>query len=215
MPAGIFIVLYDSERILQNMKHISKLSGVLQRRGFEVELFGSGNSAAEHVLEIIKGHTVGYGGSATCKHLGLFDTVKKHASEVFTHLPGRGGIEERKALCADFFLTSANAVSMDGAIVNIDGTGNRVAATSFGPGRVIYLIGKNKIVPTLHDALRRAKEAAIAVARHYNKKTPCVSTGKCEDCLSPDCVCSITTIHRKCPTGVAISVFLIDEALGF
>ena len=178
-------------------------------------MFRSGDSAAKRVFEIVKGHSVGYGGSVTCRQLGLFDNAKTLASDVFSHLPGRGGDEERKALCADFFLTSANAVSMDGNIVNIDGTGNRVAATCFGPGNVIYLIGKNKIVPTLNDAFQRAKEAAIAVARHYNKKTPCVVSGKCVECLSPDCVCSITTIHRKCPAGVPISVFLIDEDLGF
>jgi hypothetical protein len=197
------------------MKQLEKISANLIRRGFETAIFPTGKEAAQFVLEMVAGCSVGYGGSITCKTLGLFDSIGTPAHEVYTHLPGRAGEDERKALLADIFLSSANALSMDGHIVNIDGTGNRIAATSFGPRRVVYLIGKNKIVPTLHDALLRAKEAAVAVARHYKRKTPCVTTGKCEDCLSPDCVCSITTIHRKCPAGLAASVLLINEDLGF
>lgn len=197
------------------MKQLEKISANLSRRGFETVIFPTGKEAAQYVLEMVRGCSVGYGGSITCKPLGLFATIETYAREVFTHLPGRGDVEERKALLADVFLSSVNALSMDGHIVNIDGTGNRIAATCFGPRRVVYLIGRNKIVPTLHDALLRAKEAAVAVARHYEKKTPCVTTGKCEECLSPDCVCSVTTIHRKCPAGLAASVLLINENLGF
>ncbi len=198
-----------------NMEKLIILSRALNRRGFETELFPSGKTACMRLLEMVQDHTVGYGGSLTLENLDILKDIGAYAKEVFTHLPGRFDNEERQALRTDFFLTSANAVSMDGQIVNIDGTGNRVAATCFGPGRVIYLIGRNKIVPTLEDALLRAKEAAVKVAKRNQRKTPCVKSGKCEDCLSPECVCSITVIHRRKPYGIEISVFLIDEELGF
>lgn len=197
------------------MEQLLRLSTTLQKRNFDVEVFPSGATAAMRLLELVQGRTVGYGGSVTLETLGIFDEIGNYAHDVYTHRPGRAGDEEHRALHADIFMTSANAVSRDGHIVNIDGTGNRVAATCFGPGRTIYLIGRNKVVSTLHDALRRAKETAVKVARHYRRKTPCVSTGKCEDCLSPDCICSITTIHRRKPQGIDMSVFLIDEDLGF
>jgi hypothetical protein len=197
------------------MERLHLLSRALNRRGFESEVFSSGRVASMRLLEMVQGRIVGYGGSLTLENLQVLDDIGACAKELFTHLPGRGGDEERAALHADIFLTSANAVSMDGQIVNIDGTGNRVAATCFGPKRIIYLIGRNKIVPTLDEALLRAKEAAVKVAKRYQRRTPCVATGTCEDCLSPECVCAITTIHRKKPYGLAISVFLIDEELGF
>ena len=197
------------------MERLNQLSQALKRRGFESEVFPSGRVASMRLLEMVRGRSVGYGGSLTLESLDVLGDIGACAKELYTHLPGRGGEEERAALRTDIFLTSANAVSMDGQIVNIDGTGNRVAATCFGPGRVIYLVGRNKIVPTLDDALRRAKEAAVKVAKRYQRRTPCVTTGKCEDCLSPESVCAITTIHRKKPFGIEVSVFLIDEDLGF
>ena len=133
---------------------------------------------------------------------------------MYPHIPGRAEKEERKALTADFYLTSANAVSLDGNIVNIDRTGNRVGATCFGPQRVIYLIGKNKITDNLDSALETAKETAIKLSRHYGFNTPCAKTGRCTDCTSPESICSITTIHRRKPRGMMVSVFLIDEELG-
>ena len=150
----------------------------------------------------------------TLECLGLLESLKRNAKEVFFHLPGGAGEAERKALTADFYLTSANAISMDGHIVNIDGTGNRVAATCFGPKQVIYVVGKNKITETLDDAMIRAKNTAVKLAKYFGRRTPCVKTGKCEDCLSTECICSITTIHRKKPYGINISVFLINEELG-
>lgn len=196
------------------MKRLQLLSRRLNRRGFETEVFESGNLAAQRICEIVDARTVGAGSSMTLESLGLLDSLKTCAKEMFFHLPGGAGEAERNALTADLYLTSANAVSLDGHIVNIDGTGNRVAATCFGPKQVIYLIGKNKVVETLDDAMNRAKDTAVKLAKHYKRRTPCVDSGKCEDCLSPECICSITTIHRRKPYGVDISVFLINEALG-
>jgi hypothetical protein len=196
------------------MKKLKCLSEKLKRRGFDVEVFESGDAVSRRICEIIKGHTVGFGSSMTLSRLGLHDRIKAYAKQVFPHLAGGAGEEERKALTADFYLTSANAISMDGHIVNIDGTGNRVAATCFGPQRVIYVIGRNKITETLEHAMQRAKDTAVKLAKYFKRKTPCVKTGKCENCLSPQCVCSITTIHRKKPYGIDISVFLINRDFG-
>jgi L-lactate utilization protein LutC len=186
----------------------------LMKRKFETQIFETGQQAAQGICARIKGCSVGLGSSMTIQHIGLFNMLKANAESVFEHQPGQAGDDERKAMVADYFITSANGLSKDGQIVNIDGTGNRIAATCFGPGEVIYVIGKNKIAPTLDDALYRAKETAVKLAKHFNRKTPCIKTGKCEDCLSPECLCSITTIHRKKPYGTRISVFLINEEVG-
>ena len=196
------------------MEKLQQLSEILKKHGFETEVFQFSNLASKRVCEIIKDYTVGVGSSMTLERLGLLESIKNYAKKVFTHIPGRVDEDERNALTSDFYLTSANAISMDGHIVNIDGTGNRVSATCFGPKRIIYLIGKNKVTETLEDAMKRAKDTAVKLAKHFNRKTPCVKTGKCEDCLSPECLCSITTIHRKKPYGINISVFLINEDLG-
>lgn len=196
------------------MQQLEQLSKVLKKRGYESEVFPSGSLVSERICKMVKDHTIGFGNSMTIRRLGLPDSVKNYAKTSFTHIPGGAGQEERRALTADYYLTSANAISMDGHIVNIDGTGNRVAATCFGPGRVIYLIGKNKITETLDEAMKRAKEVAVKLAQYYHRKTPCAITGRCEDCLSAECICSITSIHRKKPYGVDISVFLINEELG-
>jgi hypothetical protein len=200
-----------NEKILEKLRELSE---ILKKRGFETEVFQSGSLASRRICEIVKDHTVGVGSSMTLERLNLFENLKNYAKRVFSHSPGKAGEDERKALTADFYLTSANAVSRDGHIVNIDGTGNRVAATCFGPQRVIYLIGKNKITETLDDAMKRARDTAVKLAKHFNRKTPCVKSGRCEDCLSPECVCSVTVIHRKKPEGVDISVFLINEEFG-
>ncbi|MBT7912632.1 lactate utilization protein [Candidatus Bathyarchaeota archaeon] len=196
------------------MKRLQQLSEKLKKCGFDTEIFESGNKASNRIRGIVNGCSVGVGSSMTLECLGLLESLKSNAKEVFFHLPGGAGEEERKALTADFYLTSANAISMDGHIVNIDGTGNRVAATCFGPKQVIYVVGKNKITETLDGAMVRAKNTAVKLAKHFGRRTPCIKTGECEDCLSAECICSITTIHRKKPYGINISVFLIDEELG-
>ncbi len=120
-----------------------------------------------------------------------------------------------KALHSDIYFTSANAVSYDGYIINIDGTGNRTSATCFGPKCVVYIIAKNKIAGTLEEAIDRAKNtAAVSLAKKYGRKTPCVTTNKCEDCLSPDCICNVMTIHRRQLYGNKIKIILVNEDMG-
>ncbi len=196
------------------MNKLLSLSMVLKKRKYAVEIFETGKEAKDKACAIVRNRSVGFGSSMTLEQIGLLKELEAHAGKVYSHRPGQAGDNERNSLTADFYLTSANAVSMDGYIVNIDGTGNRVAATCFGPGNLIYFIGKNKITESLDSALLRAKETAVKLAKKFNRKTPCVITGQCENCLSPECVCSITTIHRKMPYGLKGYVFLINENLG-
>ncbi|MCP4181285.1 MAG: lactate utilization protein [bacterium] len=196
------------------MNELISLSKILKRKKFEVEIFETGKLAKDKACKIIKDNIVGFGGSMTLDQIGLLDEINKFSKKVYSHIPGGAGEDEHNSLTVDYYLTSVNAISTGGDIVNIDGTGNRVAATCFGPKNIIYFIGKNKITGSLNEALVRAKETAVKLAKKYNRKTPCVTTGKCEDCLSPECICSITTIHRKKPNGINIYIFLINESLG-
>lgn len=193
---------------------LNTLKKNLIRRGFNTSIFNNQESLKIEVEKIVTDKTVGYGGSLTIKNLGLYNIFESKAIKVFPHLAGEHGRNERFALTADIFFTSANAISQSGEIVNIDGTGNRVAATCFGPRKLVYIISKNKISPNLESAYSKAKAAAVSLAKLYKRNTPCVKTGKCEDCLSSECVCSITTVHRKKPYGIEVDVFLIDEVHG-
>lgn len=186
----------------------------LNKRGFLSKVFESKESLIKEVESLIYDKTVGFGSSLTLNSLGIIEAINTHAEKVFYHYPGEHGENERAALTADIFFTSANAITCKGEIINIDGTGNRVAATCFGPKKIIYIISENKVTEDLESALDRAKESAVKLTKHFKRKTPCVTTGKCEDCLSPESVCSITTIHRKKPYGSDIHVFLIDGEYG-
>ena len=123
----------------------------------------------------------------------------------------------RRAFLCDNYLTSVNAISEDGQLVNVDGNGNRVAAIAFGPKRVIVVAGMNKVVKTLDDAVSRARNFASPtnVQRVPNIVTPCKSTGACEDCKSPDCICTYIVTTRISRPARRIKVVLVGETLGF
>jgi L-lactate utilization protein LutB len=189
-----------------------------EKRGFSAFACDDSKHATELVNEILsKGMTVssiGVGNSETIRTLGLYENFQTFTKNVYIHSPVGTEETDRKSLAADYYFTSANAVTREGEIINIDGTGNRTAATCFGPKNVIYIIGKNKIVNNLNDASSRAKATAVKLAKKYNLKTPCVSTGKCEECSSPESICAVTTIHRKKPFGTNITIIIVNENLG-
>lgn len=200
------------------MTELIQLSKVLKARGFQVAVCENKEQAVDKVRELIEGtdsiQSIGFGNSATARSMGLPELALSYTENVYIHAPGTSETTDKMALTADIYFTSANAVSLSGNIINIDATGNRTAAACYGPGHVVYVIGKNKITNTLEDAMARAKNTAVTLAKMYNRKTPCVVTGKCEDCISPECVCSVTTIHRKKPYGVNMTVILVNEDLG-
>lgn len=198
----------DWERIQRNF----------ERRGFAVHLCADEAAVKQVISQHIlpgKVSAVGFGNSETCRALSLIPFATRLADRVFIHDPRNFSPEDdRRALLADVYFTSANGLSAEGHIVNIDGTGNRVAATCFGPEHVVYVAGQNKIRPTLDDAMERARETAVKNARRYSRSTPCTHTGKCEDCHSPDCICGVMTIHRHALVGNRISILLVQQDLG-
>ncbi len=184
-----------------------KLVESLKKRGFEAEYAATREDAVSLVLaEAVNARSVGWGGSETVKELGLREAMADAGKDIRDH-----------QLEMDLFLLSANAVTLDGRIVNIDGRGNRVAASIAGPKRVVYLIGRNKIVDGGIDAaIDRVKRFACAPnCRRLGKRTPCAETGVCADCDSPDRICKVMAVFDRKPTGISAKVIVVDSDLGY
>lgn len=192
----------------------------LRSRHFDAYYCPDKASALEKALELIpKGASVGWGGAMTCQQIGLMDAVnagdyialdrsKCTSPEEITAL-------YKKCLTADVFLTGANALSIDGEMVNIDGTGNRMAAIVFGPESVIVVAGMNKVMDTLEDAVTRARTVAAPMNKQrFPNMTPCEVTGTCADCKSEGCICNQILITRHCRPAGRIKFILVGEELG-
>lgn len=179
----------------------------LRRRGFEADFVETSADALRLVLqEAESAQTVGWGGSETLRQIGARD-----------ELTARGKVCANTAASADLFLLSANALLTDGRIVNIDGTCNRISASLFGPKRVVYVIGENKIVDgSLDDAIARIhREACPPDARRLGRQTPCGLTGTCTNCDVPDRMCRVIAILERKPARQSARVLLVGEKLGF
>jgi hypothetical protein len=195
-------------------------AGAFRKRGFKAECFADRTSALEAILsEISDEESVGIGGSMTVKELGLDDLLIRRGNHVAFHwredTPEKMGEAKKRARDADVYISSANSLSRNGDIVNIDGQGNRVASMIYGHKKVLILCGRNKIRNNLDSALKFARDNAYKNARRLKLKTPCAVTGVCSDCGSPDRICRVTTIIERLPMGADIRIFLIDEELGF
>ncbi len=205
----------------------STAADILGKREFDARFFPGREDAVRAVLEVIPPEAaVGCGGSWTMRQIGLLDALKERGNQVYAHEVGMDFAEttrvRKEALLCPFYLSSANAITMRGEVVNIDGIGNRVAGISFGPGTVIIVAGYNKLVADLDAAFERIREvAAPANAIRYSlavpgmEKTPCVEKGRCYDCTKPSSICRITTIIRQRPIMTDFKVFLVGESLGF
>ena len=165
--------------------------------------------------------SVSYGGSMTLKSTGVLDTIAAMGDiEVIVPDDPKLSMEDkierrRQALLVDFYLTGTNALTEDGTLVNLDMIGNRVAALTFGPQKVVVLIGRNKIVPDLESAMYRIKDySAPTNAMRLDCKTPCAKTSECADCKSPGRICNTWTITEKSFPKHRVAVILIDEELG-
>ena len=179
----------------------------LKRRGFEAVGVSTKAEALKLVMdEAAKAESVGWGGSESVKEIGARDALVATGKEIRDHQTSM-----------DLFLLSANAITSDGVIVNIDGTGNRVAASIYGPKRVVYVIGRNKLVAGgVWEAVNRAKRCACGPnCRRLGKRTPCAETNLCADCDSPDRICKVTAIFDRCPSRTPTRVILVDEPLGY
>ena len=201
---------------------LTALSEKLTQNGFEVLIVPNAAEAKKAVLDLVPaGVDVGLGGSMTTRALKLDEALRERGHAVHDHwLPGYSP-EERRLVCrkqigAPVFLTSVNAVTADGKLVNIDNTGNRVAAMTFGPEHVIAVVGRNKIVADVHAAVFRTKNHVTpANVRRRNDTTPCAVDDKCHDCESPSRLCRVTAILEKKTRGVErFTVILVEEELG-
>ena len=196
------------------------LKSLKTNRFAPVEFASRGEDAAKLVLDMIPPleATVGVAGSATVRQIGLVNQLKERGTTVVdVAAPSELSIDEimKRTLDSDILLTSSNAVTLDGKLVNIDATGNRVAAMIFGPKKVILVIGANKIVRDVDEAINRIKNViAPYIAMYKGRKTPCAIHGRCTDCNSLDRICRVTTIIEKKPSRTDIAIVLVGEDLG-
>ena len=189
----------------------------LNERGFIARGFRSPEEAADAVLGLIAPEeSVGFGGSVTVRELLLYDRLKERGNTVLWHWFDNDPDVRKKALLADVYLTSTNALTEGGELVNTDGGGNRVAAMFYGPKRCIVIAGKNKIVPGYGEALTRIKTVACPQnARRLGLATPCADTGICGNCDKSLRMCRVTVRYSYPMIGRDTYVFLVDSDLGF
>jgi L-lactate utilization protein LutB len=206
-------------------KRLADLQQTLEANNFEVYTAADPAAAQRIVMDEILpkcgARSVGWGGSMTVTGTGLFQAVKARTDiEMVDTLDKQVSSEEfverrRKSLLVDLFITGTNAVTEDGQLVNLDMFGNRVAALTFGPRHVVVIVGRNKIVPSLDEAMFRVKNiAAPANAMRLDKKTPCVKTSYCDECKSPDRICNTWTITEKSYPKGRVKVVLVNQDLG-
>lgn len=198
-----------------------QVAEALRRRHFEAHYVSTAQEALELALTLIpKDRTVSWGGTATAAQIGLMDRLHQGDYQLIDRDTGKTPEEKqalmRQALTCGTFIMSSNAISADGQLVNIDGTGNRVAALCFGPTQVVVVAGMNKVAGDLDGAMRRAREVAAPMnAQRFPLKTPCVANGLCGDCKGPDSICAQIVTTRLCKPAGRIKVVLVGEDLGF
>ena len=204
---------------------LAEVKQALEANNFEVFLANNKTEASKMVLEEIIPKTgaksCSWGGSMTFTSMGLYDALKNNQKvtviDTFDKKVSREEVLERRrqALLVDLFITGTNAVTDTGMLINLDMHGNRIAAITFGPKNVVILVGRNKIVPDLEEAMFRIKDyTAPTNAMRLDMKTPCVKTSRCEDCSSPNRICNTWTITEKSYPKGRVKVVLINEDLG-
>lgn len=206
---------------IRNEKAAGKVIKNLARRNIEAFYCPTAREAVEKVLEMIpQGSSVTWGGSMSIRDIGIPAALADAGKyEVYDRdkAPDRAAATEiyLKAFSCDYYLSSANAITEDGVIVNIDGTGNRVAAITFGPRNVIFVIGMNKLTQNVDAALARARSLAAPVnTARFDIQTPCKLDGVCHNCLSDDCICNYIHYLRHSPKGKH-KVILVGESIGY
>ena len=192
----------------------------LEERGFKVSAFATAKEAADYLNAQIDGESVSFGGSMTLAQMGLFESLGKH-NTMFSHwnVPDGMSADEvrEKAASCEHYLLSANGLAETGEIINIDGTGNRVASSLFGHKKVWYVVGSNKLAPTYDEALWRARNiSAPKNAQRLGVKTPCAAKGdRCYDCKSPQRICRCLVVLWEAIRSCETEVVLVDEPLGY
>lgn len=193
----------------------------LKKRNMEGYFYEDSASCVRAILDMIPdGSSISWGGSASVQESGMMDALKNGSYELIDRSLAKTPEEQReiygRTVMSDYYFMSTNAITYEGELVNIDGNGNRVACLIHGPRHVIIIAGMNKVATTLEGAFERARTMACPPnAVRLDKKTPCAATGKCGDCLSPDCFCNQIVVTRRSGHTGRIKVFLVAEDLGF
>lgn len=193
----------------------------LNSRNMEGYFFADSSSCVKAITDLIEdGSVISWGGSESIKECGLMDAIKSGNYTLVDRLAARSPEESRelyvKAVLSDYYLMSANAITYDGELINIDGNGNRVACLIHGPKNVILIVGMNKLVPDVESGYARVRNTASpANAKRLNRNTPCFKTGRCGNCLSDDCMCNQVVITRRSGIPGRIKIFFVAEELGY
>lgn len=193
----------------------------LKSRHFDAYYCATKADALAKALELIpEGSTVGWGGVMSAHEIGLIEALHRGnyrpIDRDLSNTLQERELAMKEAAFADVYLTSANGLSMDGEMVNIDGTGNRLAAICYGPKEILVIAGMNKVVDTLEDAITRARTVAAPVnkQRFLDQASPCAVTGTCADCKAEGCICNQILITRHCRPVGRIKYILVGEDLG-
>ncbi len=202
----------DLQRIAENVK----------KRGYAVRVVETAAEGTEYLYGQIQGVSVGFGGSMTLGEMGLYPRLKER-NTVYWHgdkeqFERYGNVALRKlASESEVYICSVNGMTEGGTMINIDYTGNRIAATCFGPKKVYLVIGKNKIAPDFESAMWRARNVASPKnAQRLGRKTPCALKGdKCYDCNSPERICNGFLVFERAMRGTQTEVILVNEDLGY
>ena len=193
----------------------------LEKRNMEGYFFETGAECVKAITDLIEEDSqISWGGSESIKECGLLDALKKGNYTLIDRLTAKSPEESRelyaKAALSDYYLMSTNAITMAGELINIDGNGNRVACVIHGPKHIIIVAGMNKVVSDVEAGYARVRDIATpANTKRLNKNTPCFHTGRCGDCLSPECICNQVVITRRSGHPGRIKVFLVAEDLGY
>ncbi len=207
----------NENMVMRNEKLAQVVIKGLQSRNMSGYYAASREDAVKQALELIgEGSTVTMGGCQSAHEIGL---IKALEDGNYNYID-RAKLSPREGLMAaydsDVFLSSANAITSDGIMVNIDGNSNRVSCIAQGPRKVVFIVGMNKVCSDLDEAMKRARNvAAPANAQRFDVKTPCKETGKCFDCKSPDTICCQFLITRYSRHEGRIHVILVNDTLGF
>jgi len=199
-----------------------KVVAALKKNGFDALYLPNASLAAEKVLEFIQaGAKVGFGGSVTVKSMNIQERAASKGAIVLDHnRPGLSAEEKtevlRAQLTCDVFVSSSNAVTMEGYLFNVDGNGNRVAALTFGPKKNVVVAGINKVVTNLDEAYERMKAYAAPLNNiRLQKPNPCATSGYCADCALPTRICRVYHILKRRPSLSDFTVIIVGEELGF
>jgi hypothetical protein len=213
----------DQHQVEWNEKVARKIIKNLEKRRMAGSYTATADRAKDEIIEMIPpGATVFRCGSMSAVGMGLWESIAA-LPEVILIDPYRPDLSpeeamelRRRGLTADVMIASTNAITLDGRLVNLDGMGNRVAAMAFGPKKVILVVGMNKVAPDLESAVARVKHYAAPVNNiRYGLKNPCVETGLCSDCKTPQRICNMWSTIEGHMIKDRIHVKLVGENLGY